>query len=275
MLVPEEVCFLTFRTHEGTLFLLPHPDIDAIVGAAIALAQHRYRVDIFDYVVTSNHAHLAARGAAGAIPRFVQYVKALVARRLNPMLDRSGAFWERRYSVAPILDDQACDERAVYIYGHGPKEGLVESPLDWPGLCSIRERVTGRRPVFSFFDATAFYRAQRRSQQKLRKSDFTRQVTITLSPWPNWAGMPPHRQREHAERLMNTAVERAKNLRGGRPVLGVEAVLLQSPFDKPVHVKHSPAPPHRGPYAVRVQDIAREHIERFYDARLSAVEPAP
>ena len=117
----------------------PSPLVNALIEDVLSKAQSRYGVEVFDYVIMSNHVHLCVRGEE--LSAFIQYFKANVARSLNRHLERRGPFWERRFSASPILDEEAQAERAAYIYSHGVKEGLVDSAASWPGLASVKNRL--------------------------------------------------------------------------------------------------------------------------------------
>ena len=85
--------------------------------------------------LSRRHAQLALT-AGIALARFMQFLLSNLARKLAPLCPHPwwGRFWERRYTAAPILDDEALEGLLAYVVCHGVKEGLVRDPSDWEGL---------------------------------------------------------------------------------------------------------------------------------------------
>jgi hypothetical protein len=45
--------------------------------------------------------------------------------------------WQRRYEATALPSSSSQMKCLKYLLGHGVKEGLVESPLDWPRFLVI------------------------------------------------------------------------------------------------------------------------------------------
>ena len=239
---PDELYFITSRTIDGAMFLLPTAATTNAIGAVLADAQSRYEVELFDFVFLSNHMHLVVRSRAGRIAEFMQYLKANIATEVNRILGRRGHLWERRYTASPILDKAAQVERAIYIYGHGVKEGLVAHAEQWPGLASVKERLSGRRPRHPRVDHSGLGRARFRLGAAAVAADaFTRMVSVTLAPWPFLEGLSKSAARRRVAELVAEAEARARSARGGKPALGAPQVLRQDPWDRP-HRPRRPTP---------------------------------
>ena len=230
---PDTIYFLTSRTIDGALWLRPSRAVNNAIGAILADAQRRYGVELFDFVFLSNHMHLAARSRSGLLPPFVQYVKANIAVEVNRLLDRRGHLWERRYAASPILDEGAEAERASHVYAHGVKEGLVARAAAWPGVASVKERLSGRSELYERVDRTALSRATHNRAEPPDPADFTRKVRIALTPWPFLAGRTLLGQRRQVVDLVADAERQARFARRGRPVLGARAVVAQEPWTGP------------------------------------------
>lgn len=243
LLQPTEIYFITSRTIDGTLFLRPSPAINNAIGSILADAQERYGVEVFDYVFMSNHLHLAARSAEGRLPAFMQYLKANIAIKANRILGRRGPLWERRYTASPILDLGAQLERATYIYGHGPKEGLVSRAEEWPGVNSLDERLRDSPRVFKRLDQSGLTRHRFNRKEPPDEADYQRPVSVRLSPWPFEADLPANSRRQQTVALTEHARVKSQTVRGRREVLGVKAVLAQSPLARPKHeLERKPVP---------------------------------
>lgn len=228
---PELIYFITSRTIDGALFLRPSTEVNNAIGAVLADSQNRYPVDIFEFVFLSNHLHIALRSRDGQISAFMQYLKSNIAVELNRLHGRHGHLWERRFMASPILDSGAAIERAQYIWGHGVKEGLVESAQEWPGLASVKERLGDPTPSYTRFERTAFNRAMSKANKEgIKRNKFTRKVSVRLSAWPFLEGLSAAECRKVVARLAGSAADEARLKRGGKPALGVQAVLRQNPW---------------------------------------------
>ena len=66
---------------------------------------------------------------------FMAYFDGNVAREINRLHDWSGHFWAGRFVPIWISGEPAAQlGRLAYILSQGVKEGLVYSPLEWPGI---------------------------------------------------------------------------------------------------------------------------------------------
>lgn len=235
MFEPDRLYFVTNRTLQGRLLLRPSAHVNQLVGGILARALHLFpQVELFAFVVMSNHIHLIARASGGALSAFMAYVEGNVARKVGHHHGWSGPFWHRRFSAEPILDDDVLLGRLMYIFGHGAKEGLVADPGEWPGLTCIPELVHGAARIFPWYDSTAAELARRRGEPS-GEERFIQFHRLTLATLPGWETVADERRRRMCE-LLAQARASAAQARGGRPALGVDAVLAQDPHPAPVHV---------------------------------------
>lgn len=240
---PDRIYFITSRTTDGCLFLRPSRSVNNVIGSVLADAQERFEVELFDYVFLSNHMHLAARSRTGQLPEFMQYLKANIALGINRLLGRRGHLWEMRYAASPILDEGAEQERAIYIYGHGVKEGLVERADRWPGVASVKERLHGVRPRYPRLGPNGRTGARASRNVRPKSGEERRSVSVKLSAWPFLAGLGGSEARRRVRELVALARERAHPVRSGRSFLGVKQVLAQDPWSRPQHrLRRRPTP---------------------------------
>ena len=124
---------ITCRTIGGQFLLRPSDDLTerfyGLLGRALAL----YPVELHAFAVLSNHWHCLITPADPAAARdFMRYMHGNLARAINDILGREGPVWHRA-KIIPVADGDAQVERLRYVLAHGAKEGLVGTPLDWPG----------------------------------------------------------------------------------------------------------------------------------------------
>jgi hypothetical protein len=81
------------------------------------------------------------------LSRFMQHLGGNLSKEVGGRLrEWRGAFWERRYDGIVVSDEPAAQwSRLEYLLSNSVKEGLVESPLEWPGIHCARALVHGEK----------------------------------------------------------------------------------------------------------------------------------
>jgi len=241
-LVPDGCYFVTARCFQARLLLRPSARTNEAVGGVLARAVRQHGVELFAFVFASNHLHLLVRAPEANLPRFMQYLLANVAKKVGQLVGWRGSLWERRYSVEPVLDDNALIGRLRYILSHGVKEGLVRRCADWPGLSCLGQLIGDAVRRFRWFDWTQRWKSEslRRSHRDPFDPRWAVPVDLELKPLPCWADRPIPERRMLVGELI-ASIERDGSLLGAA-VLGVKRVLRQRPQRRPAHVERSTRP---------------------------------
>ncbi len=228
------------------MFLLkPSEEINEIVLGVLgrALAQVA-GVRILAFTFMSNHYVLLlwVRDAE-ALSKFMEYFNGNLAREACRQYGWGDKVWSRRYTDIEVVDEGAMVGRFRYVIAHGAKEGLVESPKDWPGAKCLPALLEGKTIRGAWFDRTTEGRARRRGK-KYDKYDYATFYDIPLSPLPCWEDMSEQERRKVCADMVEDIEQEAEetNRVEGRTPMGPEAILAQSPFDTPKTTKRSPAP---------------------------------
>jgi hypothetical protein len=126
------------------------------------------------------------------------------------------------FSAEPILDEDALLGRMRYIFSHGVKEGLVETPEQWPGLTSIPEIVHGLKRLFPWYDWSKFVRARQRKKY-LTRNHFVDFHKIVLSRLPAFEEFNEKDYRALMRNILNQANTHARAKHEHKNVLGKQA----------------------------------------------------
>ena len=234
---------VTSRTLHGRFLLRPSAEVNELILGVLGRAQAKYSVELFAFVFLSNHFHILMRvDSAHQMAGFTGFLKANIAKELGHLSDWSEKFWGRRYHSASVADsEQAQAARFLYILANGCKEGLVSSPLAWPGVSSASALYRGQSTLQGvWFDRTAEYRAGLRRGSK----PFPNVEVVRLSPLPFLEGLAPSEQREFAVGAVRQVEEETRSLHraeGTKP-LGVRHITGRDPHDKPLKFQSSHAP---------------------------------
>jgi REP-associated tyrosine transposase len=230
------------RTLQGRFLLRPSPHANEVILGVLGRAQRMFDLLIFAFVFMSDHYHLLVLSHhAHQLARFMEYVDGNLAREMGRISKWRGKFWNRRYHSAIVKSGEASElDRLRYILSNGCKEGLVASPLAWPGASSTPALVDGTMTLTGrWYDRTREYRARLSGLQET----YSVEETVRLSPLPSLAHLTNDELREHIMGMLQqieTETSHWHRANGTKP-LGPKRVLRQHPHRVPVHIKHSPA----------------------------------
>jgi len=101
--------------------------------------QKRYRIDVLDYIVTSNHVHLLLTAKkASSISEGLRYLHGRVGQWYNKQIKSSGSFWSDRFHSTLIQDGEHLSMCLFYIDMNMVRTGKVNHPSEWDA-CAYHE----------------------------------------------------------------------------------------------------------------------------------------
>ncbi len=221
---------VTRRCAQRHFLLRPSATTNQVFLYLLALAAHRYGIQVHALCVLSNHVHLILSDPNALLPAFHQFLDGLVARALNASLGRWEAFWAPdSYSAVKLVSPRDIVDKTSYVLANPVAAGLVGSGSAWPGLWSAPSRIGGdaylvKRPKH-FFDP---------------KGGLPDEVSLQLTPPPGFGSAEQFRG--ELAPVLEAREDEARSLhqaRGG--FLGVARVLAQKPTARP-----APGEPRRG-----------------------------
>lgn len=270
---PRSVVEITTRVIQSRLLLRPSPKVNAIILGVLGRALSLYKVELFAFAFLSNHLHLALSPADGeTLARFMAHIKRNISEEIGRLHSWKGTMWERRYRAILIADETAQVARFRYILSQGCPEGLVASPLDWPGVHCANPLTTGTTLWGTWTDRSGLYEAKRRGRD-VDPAQFEYMYPVYMSPLPCWRTLTEPEYRARCREMVaeiETATARDNAERGRRP-LGARLVLAQDPHSKPRSTNKSPGPlVHASSDPVR--KAFRALYRRFVDAYRGAAE---
>lgn len=273
------------RTQQGRFLLRPSLEVNDLILGVLGRAQRLYSVTIFAYVFLSDHYHILlwVRDAL-QLASFMNYLDANIALELGKLHDWEGKFWKGPYFSAVVKDTAVSQvSRLHYILSNGCKEGLVGSPIDWPGASAARALVDGSMAnLGTWYDRTA----QRRALACGRIELFPEPEVVQLSPLPCFSNLSSSAHIEQMTRLISmieTETRRKHRDNHTRP-LGKKSVLRQHPHKVPVSMKRARARRFLAAAGESISDLMqayrdfltsyREAAKRLRDGEVDVVFPA-
>jgi len=231
------------RTIHGRFLTRPSAEVNQLILGVLGFAQAKYPVDLFAFIFLSNHFHMLMRVlSAQRMADFVGFVKSNIAKEVGRLHHWKQTFWGGRYHSASLADSEEVQAaRFRYILSNGCKEGLVASPLDWPGVSSAQALYRGETTLTGiWYDRTAEYHARIRGERKR----FPSVQTVRLSPLPFLAASTTAEQREYmvdAVRHIEQETRERHKENATRP-WGARNIEQRDPHDSPEDFLSSPAP---------------------------------
>jgi len=231
MLNPAEIFFVSVRSFQRRFLLRPSAETNEVLGGVLSRAVRLHGVELFSFIVLSDHLHLVVRAPRGNLPRFMQYLLTNVSKKIGRLVRWQGNFWERRYSAEPVLDEVALLGRVRYILAHGPKEGLVRTVSEWPGLSSLGMMLDGTPRRFRWFNWTLKSKVHPLEANAGRFAErWAEQETLTLTPLPLQTLQSAEALRRFLKDTIQAIESEASKLH--RRFLGRARVLKQHPLRK-------------------------------------------
>jgi len=233
--------FLTIRCIHGRLFLCPSERTNEIVGGALARAVRLAGVELFAFVFASNHLHLLVRAPRCNVSQFMQHLLTNLSKKVGAIVGWRGAFWERRYSAEPVLDDEALLGRIRYILSHGVKEGFVASCREWPGLSSLAMMLDGQPRRYRWFHWSDRWKERKAGKPCGRFDErCSRGEELVLTPVP----LPAFRDEDRRRRTLGSMLQAIEEDGGAKHKCfrGRDWVLAQRPQHRPQRPARSPRP---------------------------------
>jgi hypothetical protein len=269
---PWSLVEVTCRTVQGRLLMRPSPVLTGLTLGVLARAARLYPVKVHGYAFLSNHFHLLLTvESAQRLAVFMNYLNSNLAREAGRLIRWREKFWGRRYqAILVTAEEDAQVGRLRYLLAHGTKEGLVASPLDWPGAHCAGALVDGTPVRGRWHDRTLEFKARRRSLP-LDPQAFVEEETLLLAPLPCWSHCDADEYRARIRSLVRDIERSARadaKSSGNRP-LGRHALLLQNPHLEPNRIKKGPAP-----LAHAASAAARRALRQAYAAFLDAYRAA-
>lgn len=271
---PGSLVEVTCRTVQGRLLLKPTPLLRDLTLGVLARAARLYPVEIHAFAFLSNHFHLLLTVSdAQRLARFMNYLNSNLAREAGRLIRWREKFWGRRYQAILVSNEEEAQvARLRYVLAHGVKEGLVGSPVDWPGAHCARALVEGTPLLGRWIDRTLEH-AARRKRLPLDSDAFATIEELRLVPLPCWRDLRDETVRGYHRDLVEGLEEEAqrRERHTGKPPLGRDALFRQDPRHEPNRLKKGPAPlGHAASRAAR--DALREAYRSFYSAYRRAAD---
>jgi putative transposase len=224
-IVASATVMITRRCLDRMFLLRPSKIANEVFSYILAVAANKYGILLHAYCVLSNHFHLVLTDPEGNLPKFEQYLDALVARSFNALYGRWDFFWTSgSYSAVTLATPADILDKMAYVLANPAKAALVRTGAEWPGLWSAPERV-GACP-----------RHVRRPKHFFREDGpMPESAKLELVCPPGVESVEAFREELIAAVKLREEQAAQELATEGRSFLGAARVLAQKPTARPAH----------------------------------------
>ncbi len=244
---------------------------ELIVGL-IGRAMQYSPVDLCACAFMSNHFHLLLHVRdQQALSRFMYHFGGNSSKKIGKLRKWQGTLWGRRYDAIPVSrEPEAQWKKLRYILSHGVKEGLVESPLEWPGVHAADPLLRGEKLEGVWFNKSKEWAARNRGQD-VGPYDFATKYRISLKPLPAFRHLGSEAYQDRVTQLIVEIQDEYRAKRDGDPVAGIERILSLDPYEPPTRQpKRSPRPRFHVASRQARDELRREQAEFAAQYRIAS-----
>jgi putative transposase len=118
----------------------------ALLLETITRCKKKYSFKMLTFVIMGNHTHLMIiPGKNSPLPKIMQWIKSVFAKKYNKLTGQSGHVWKDRYFSVIIETVEQFITTFEYIVKNPLKAGLVQNAKDYrhSGLYHYRHKIQG------------------------------------------------------------------------------------------------------------------------------------
>lgn len=144
----DAIYFVTNRTQEAKLLLVPDDAFNAIVMRRLRNAVRIFGIKLYAAVIMGNHFHLILGAPKMNLSEFMRYFQTYLSADVNKLRGRFDAtVFPKRFSSEPIVDLESLKRMLCYTMLNPVAANLVEFPGQYPGYTSWHQHVGAPQPT--------------------------------------------------------------------------------------------------------------------------------
>lgn len=184
---------ITIRTNRGAFGFDPNcQELNSKIVGLLYMAAVIYGIKVIAIHFMSNHYHgLFDIPSSANFSKFLMHFHGSLARLSHEHLGRDGKFWSENKWVAVAQDEASVSRRIRYILGQAVKAGLVEHPIQFPGVSCAKAMIDGKSMRGIVIDRTRRYRDVQLKAGAAPLEAYTREVVFDISPPRCWTELSP------------------------------------------------------------------------------------
>ena len=128
----DDSCYHITHRCNNKMFLFKYDKYKDFYKRQLFIMKNRYKVDILDYMITSNHVHLLVKIKNGLeISEGLRFLHGRMGQWYNSQNKCSGSFWSDRFHATRIQSGRHLGACLFYIDLNMVRAGVVDHPSEW------------------------------------------------------------------------------------------------------------------------------------------------
>ncbi len=127
--LPYSICS---RTINKDWFGMSMTDVWSILSEQIHFIAHAYKIQIYSFIVMSNHFHLLASAPLNNLPTAMQFFLAQSSRQITKSVGRINHTWRAKYFRCQIRTDRYYLHAYKYFYRNPVEAGICRFVEEYP-----------------------------------------------------------------------------------------------------------------------------------------------
>ena len=259
---------IMIRVILGLNLLMPSPELNSIIVGTLAKFHEKHDVEIYCGAFMGNHFHLYLKGRTQRDESdFMRDFTRKLSIESGILYDWPGSTFPNRYHGAEVSEEpEAQIRRLAYQLSNGTKEGLCDSPLDWPGVSFAEALISGEPMEGVWIDRTGYHNARKQGKD-VTIEDFTEPMELRLTPLPCWQHEDQTTRRRYVLEIIRIIEEKAaaRHAENETASLGRDFVLEGEPHYRPPPLEKKPQPRFHA-----YRDAVREDMRAAFGLILAA-----
>jgi len=125
-------CYHITHRCNNRMFLFKYDKYKDFYKRQLFIMKSRYKVDILDYIITSNHVHLLVKIKNGTeISAGLRFLHGRMGQWYNSQNKCGGSFWSDRFHATRIQSGRHLGCCIFYIDLNMVRAGVVDHPAEW------------------------------------------------------------------------------------------------------------------------------------------------
>jgi len=98
----------------------------------IKRAKKKYKFSVKNFVIMPNHYHFIIDPKEGSLPKIMQWILSVFARKYNKINNFSGCFWKSRYCSKILESIKEFIDSFILISNNPVRKKIINDPKDYP-----------------------------------------------------------------------------------------------------------------------------------------------
>lgn len=264
----EHIQLITSKTINSKLWFVNNKKLQQRIIAYLAKYTHKYKVQLYAFVIVGNHYHLLARFPYGNRSQFCRDFNARIAEAVRFFVPQfgHGPLFQRRFTTQVVPLEQDVEKYFLYCALQPVSSGLCSNIREYNSYNSFFYSSRSISSTHAVFNSGA-YNAARKKGKRVKKEEYIEYYSLNYCTLPGYESLSKNLYQSILDKLVkNKQKQLVKDrLERGKSFLGIDKLLKVIPGQSPLTTKQGGVRP-------LVLSCCHQAKREFLDLYFSIVE---